>query len=282
MHVILVWLVATSVASAQSTTLVVNDPWVAPGETVRVTVTTVPHAVFAIISSPSGAGGSFAGTALEVGADYVLVASGIADATGRATISYAPPFNAAQPARIYLQAGSVSGSSISLSNGVVLRNLAAQSRITSPSSVPYIEDSGSPPRRIGVAAWHGTWFSWYALLEQDGRFFRVLINESGPMNYGAPTPLELTSPTVWFEDSTCSSRPLVFGGDEWGGDASVIGTTLYIPVVDPLPGPVMLKSQRAHDATCHAVFVPPTEMHLAVTMPFPVFTPPLKLIVPNR
>jgi hypothetical protein len=268
----------------QSTVLTVNDPWVSPGQAVRVTVTTAPNARFAIVASSSGTGGAVAGMTLEVGADYVLIASGVADATGRSTISYTPTFSEAGPERIYLQAGSqgdAPGTVVSLSNSVVLTNLVARTRNMSPLSFPYLEDSGTPPKRIGVAAFHGTWFSWHALLEYEGRFFRVQVNESGPMVYSVPVLLELTSPSVFFQDSECSGAPLVFGGDEWGGDAAVRGMTLYIPLADALPSPVTLRSQWLGGTCYNSVFLPASVVHSAVAIPFPAFTPPLKLIVPT-
>ncbi len=123
-------------ASAQTPTLTASQSTVAPGATVSVTVGGLPGQYFAVIGSIVGAGGSFAGQPLAVGADYVVIAQGTLDGTGRATVPFTPPFLGSVIDRVYIQAGTSatpSYSPLALSAGLILRNNDLVAGITGPT-----------------------------------------------------------------------------------------------------------------------------------------------------
>jgi hypothetical protein len=112
------------VAAAQ-TTLTVQPDVVGPGSAVVATVSGPPGYFFAIIGSSVGAGMSYGGVALGVGADVVILAQGVLGQAGQATVSVTPPFHGTVLDRYYLQAGtSPSPSFVPLSVSVrrVVRN----------------------------------------------------------------------------------------------------------------------------------------------------------------
>ena len=67
---------------------------VAPGESVTVTVTGVPGAFFAVLGSSVNGGFSYAGVALSVGSDVVILAQGVIGGRGEESIPVAPPLTA--------------------------------------------------------------------------------------------------------------------------------------------------------------------------------------------
>jgi hypothetical protein len=271
------WLATTNLAIAQPTVLSVNNQWVAPDETIRVTVSAAPHSTFGVIASGVGSGGVFAGVPLEVGADYVIIASGVLDATGRTTISYTPRFTTDGPERLYLQAGSFASAMLSLSSGIVLSNRIARSRSIPPAGVPFVEDSGTPRARIGIAALNRG--RWYVQIPHEDRVFAVPVNASGPI------PWEAASPVAYFVDTGCVGMAVAPYGHVWGGIGRVIGTTVYIQVGDRLPARFRVLSELYATGYClnkPNIITELDEAMPVVTFEFPVFTAPLKLIVPTH
>ncbi len=118
--------VPTAVAFAQTPTLAASSDVVVPGTSVTLTVTGTPGAHYAIVGSIVGAGGSYAGLPLAVGADYVTVAQGMLDGLGVASVPFVPPFLGSIIDRVYLQAATTpslaSPTPPALSVGRVLRN----------------------------------------------------------------------------------------------------------------------------------------------------------------
>jgi hypothetical protein len=76
----------------------------APGESVSVTVAAVPGAYFAVLGSSVNGGFSYAGVALGVGSDVVILAQGVIGGRGEESIQVVPPFNGTVLDRYYLQA----------------------------------------------------------------------------------------------------------------------------------------------------------------------------------
>lgn len=63
------------------------------GERVTVTVTGTPGEFYAVLGSGVNAGFSYAGVALAVGNDVVILAQGVIGASGEVSIDITPPFN---------------------------------------------------------------------------------------------------------------------------------------------------------------------------------------------
>jgi len=94
---------SAQVAAAQ-TTLTVTPDVVTPGASVTATVTGPPGHLFAIVGSSVGAGMSYGGVALGVGADFVILVQGVLDGSGQAVASVTPPLDGTVLDRYYLQA----------------------------------------------------------------------------------------------------------------------------------------------------------------------------------
>ena len=75
-----------------------------PGEAVTVTVNGDPGEYYAVIGSSVNGGFSYAGVALGVGADVVILAQGALNSSGVASVRVVPPFNGSVLDRYYLQA----------------------------------------------------------------------------------------------------------------------------------------------------------------------------------
>jgi hypothetical protein len=98
---------------------------VAPGTTVTVTVGGTAGQHFAVVGSTVNAGFSFAGQAFALGTDVTIIAVGVLDGTGQATVTFAPPFVGTPNDRYYLQAATSASAAFSppaVSAGLVLRN----------------------------------------------------------------------------------------------------------------------------------------------------------------
>jgi hypothetical protein len=98
----------------------------APGASVVVTVIGTPGQQFAVIGSATNAGMSYAGQALAVGTDVVILRQGVLDGTGKAVVPVTPPFRGTTLDRYYLQAVMSANPSfvpLQQSSGIVIRNL---------------------------------------------------------------------------------------------------------------------------------------------------------------
>src|SRR5688572_30038245 len=97
-------LVLSAAPAAQSQTIQIAVPGdvVNAGASVPVTVTGPPGMPFAIGGSTTGAGLTYGGVPLALGADAVVVASGVLDGTGQAVVAVTPPFRGTTLDRYYL------------------------------------------------------------------------------------------------------------------------------------------------------------------------------------
>lgn len=112
-------------AAAQTPTLTTPSAIAAPGVALAVTITGIPGRFFALVGSTTGAGFTYAGVALKVGADVTILASGTLGVSGAVTLGVTPPFSGSVLDRYYLQAvTSALPSFVPLepSAGLVLRN----------------------------------------------------------------------------------------------------------------------------------------------------------------
>lgn len=74
------------------------------GDSVTVTVTGRPGEFYAVLGSGVNGGFSYAGVALGVGNDVVILAQGVLGSSGERSITVVPPFNGTVLDRYYLQA----------------------------------------------------------------------------------------------------------------------------------------------------------------------------------
>lgn len=93
-----------SAAASAQTQSSVSTTTASPGDRVTVSVTGAPRAYFAVLGSSVGGGFSYAGVSLGVGNDLAVLAHGVLDANGRASVSVVPPFTGTVLDRYYLQA----------------------------------------------------------------------------------------------------------------------------------------------------------------------------------
>lgn len=115
--------VLVSVSAAQAQTLSVPAIAVAPGATTSVTVTGAAGENFGLVGSTTGSGLVFNGVSFAVGTDFVILAIGVLDGTGKAVVPVTPPFPARD--RYYVQAltsASPAFSPFSVSSGLTLVN----------------------------------------------------------------------------------------------------------------------------------------------------------------
>jgi len=77
---------------------------VSPGESVTAAVTGTPGEFYAVLGSSVNGGFTYAGVALGVGTDVVILAQGVLGGSGQASVDVVPPFNGTLLDRYYLQA----------------------------------------------------------------------------------------------------------------------------------------------------------------------------------
>ncbi len=123
-------LIALSVAAAayaQTPVLTPSTLTVTPGGSVSATVTGAAGRQYAVIGSTTSSGFAYGGVNLAVGPDVVVLASGVLNAGGTASVAFTPPFQGNTPARYFTQAvTSTSPNFVPLTAGasVVLQNAA--------------------------------------------------------------------------------------------------------------------------------------------------------------
>lgn len=116
------FLAYSSVAEAQPT-VTAPSTVVPSGGSVAVTVSGTAGENFAVIASITNGGFSFGGTALNVGADVAILAVGVLNGTGNASVTVTPPFPARD--RYYVQAvtsASPAFAPLAASNSLALLN----------------------------------------------------------------------------------------------------------------------------------------------------------------
>jgi hypothetical protein len=129
----------SAAAAAQSPTLTVAPEIVVPGTTATVTITGTPGQYFALVGSLTGAGAVYGGVNLAVGADYIVIATGILDGSGQTMVSVTPPFVGTVYDRIYLQAATAAVPSFlpfELSAGRVVKNADLVGGLVAPPGPP--------------------------------------------------------------------------------------------------------------------------------------------------
>lgn len=123
---------ATSIVASAQSTITATNYVVGAGGSVDITVQGTPGESFALLSSSTNSGFSFAGVNLAVGLDVQLVQLGVIPGGGTVVVPFTPPFPARD--RIYLQAAtspSPAFAPLSVSNSVVLAN-AQDARLNMP------------------------------------------------------------------------------------------------------------------------------------------------------
>src|SRR5690606_38136950 len=116
-------------------TLSLSGDITTPGSIVTATITGQPGQHYALLGSTMGAGYSFAGVNLALGADVVIIASGVFDGTGTAVVSGVPPFQFTTLDRYYLQAVTSPSSAFNppaASPGRVVRNADLVTGLSGP------------------------------------------------------------------------------------------------------------------------------------------------------
>ena len=138
---------AVAQAAAGQTGFTVTPDVVAPGGSVTATVTGPPGQFWGIVGSSVNAGLSYGGFALAVGLDFRILAQGVLDGSGQATVSLTPPFRGTVLDRYYFQAGTSPSPSflpLSLSPGRVVRNADLLSGLVGPAGPAGPAGPGGP------------------------------------------------------------------------------------------------------------------------------------------
>ena len=140
-------------AAAQAPVIQAASTTVSPGQSVAVQLVGAPFAHFALIGSATNAGFSYAGVALAVGTDVVVLTTGVLDGTGIATIVVTPPFLGTTLDRYYIQgatAASPSFAGLVASAGLVLRNADLISGLAGPEGPPGPAGPPGLPGPVGL------------------------------------------------------------------------------------------------------------------------------------
>ncbi|MFN7979842.1 MAG: hypothetical protein U0P30_17035 [Vicinamibacterales bacterium] len=116
------FLFAAAIGTAQAQTLTPGNYVIGSGGSTTFALNGTAGAQFALISSSTNNGFSYAGVSLFAGTDVQIVGVGVLDGAGQASVPFTPPFPARD--RIYVQAVFTNNgfASITPSNGVVLVN----------------------------------------------------------------------------------------------------------------------------------------------------------------
>jgi hypothetical protein len=150
---LLLLLAFSRVAAAQAPVIQASSTTVSQGQSVVVQLVGAPFANFALIGSATNAGFSYAGVALAVGTDVVVLTTGVLDGTGIATIVVTPPFLGTTLDRYYLQgatAASPSFAGLVASAGLVLRNADLISGLAGPEGPPGPPGPAGAPGPAGL------------------------------------------------------------------------------------------------------------------------------------
>lgn len=153
-------LMGAGAAFAQSPTLAVATLVATPGNAVTATVTGVAGQFYAVLGSAVGSGLAYGGVDLAVGSDVVLLATGILNGAGTATVSVTPPFRGTTIDRYYLQAATSSVATfvpLAVSTSVVIRNADVVplpvSAIVNPNGTLQFGSQGVTTSRTGPGAY---------------------------------------------------------------------------------------------------------------------------------
>src|SRR5689334_17729051 len=92
---------ASAVAQPQ---IAVSTKVAAPGESVSITISGVPGANYALLGSTIDAGEGLAQNGLKTRKEATVLATGVLDGTGEATLNVKPPFLGSVLDRFYFQA----------------------------------------------------------------------------------------------------------------------------------------------------------------------------------
>jgi hypothetical protein len=123
---------ASAVAQPQ---IAVSSKVAAPGDSVTITVTGVPGANYALLGSPVDTGGGLADSGLKLKKDATVLATGVLDGTGEATLNVKPPFLGSVLDRFYFQVATSFSSkfdTLELSAVAIVRNNDLVKDLTGP------------------------------------------------------------------------------------------------------------------------------------------------------
>ena len=136
---VLVFLLWSSLPAGAQPQLTLSGTIAAPGDSVTVTVTGGPGQAYAIVGSSVNGGFSYAGVALGVGADVVILSTGALDGSGQATAAVVPPFEGTTLDRYYVQAVTSPAANfvpLQASAAGVIRNADLVTGLTGPPGLP--------------------------------------------------------------------------------------------------------------------------------------------------
>jgi len=145
-------------ASAQTPVLTPAVLTVAPNTSVQSGLTGAPGQFYAVLGSRSGSGVSYGGVDLAVGPDVILLAQGVLDASGHASVHITPPFQGASPERYFVQAVTSpsatfvplsAGASVVFYNATVAGALPVSASIN-PNGTIQFATAGVTAQRLGV------------------------------------------------------------------------------------------------------------------------------------
>jgi hypothetical protein len=148
-----------SSAAAQPTQLMLSPEVATPSAAVTATITGPPGFQFALLGSTVGAGFTYGGVALAVGADVTVLAVGTLDGNGVAVRHFAPPFVGTTLDRFYVQAAvspSASFLPLQASAGRIVKNADVVAGVVGPQGPPGAMGPAGPTGATGPAGSPGS------------------------------------------------------------------------------------------------------------------------------
>ena len=144
---------STALARQVPPTLALSHEVATPGAIVTATITGEPGQHYALLGSTTRAGFSHAGIDLALGADVVVVASGVLDGLGTAVVTGVPPFLFTTLDRYYLQAVTSPSSTfnpLAASPGHIVRNADLVTGLSGPPGPQGETGPPGPPGPVGA------------------------------------------------------------------------------------------------------------------------------------
>jgi hypothetical protein len=187
---------ASAVAQPQ---IAVSSTVAAPGDSVSITVTGVPGANYVLIGSTVDAGAGLVGNGLKLNKEATVLATGVLDGTGAATLAVKPPFLGTVLDRFYFQAAtsfSPKFDTLELSAVVIVRNTDLVKDLTGPIGPQGPAGPAGPTGPVGPAGPQGltgprgpsdAWFGGNTVVLPTGNFIlmtQVQIANAGTTDVG--------------------------------------------------------------------------------------------------
>jgi hypothetical protein len=225
-----VCLLIFSVAAAEAQQLTVSRDLVPPGGTVNAVITGNPGQNFALVGSTVGSGLIAFGVPLRVGTDFVVLAVGVLNSAGQATVIVTPPFLGTALDRYYIQAAlspSASFNPLTPTDGVILRNMD----VLGPTSLASVRVFNG-----AVAAVAGN-----DVLTFAGPTTTVTTTATQRLVGSAVAPLGVSTGTLTIEAGLCyqnaASGPVVnFVGDDYGTSVLTTNRSAVAAAASVVPG----------------------------------------------